>query len=101
MANVQVDHKKLKIHNPVLCGQCTLGACCRFGVEVDLFEAADILRMDLGISKPCSIFCAATGVFRRDLFSGRSCATGAVSFRGRTGDAGSTPRVRGSAVNFR
>lgn len=52
MAGVQVDHEKLKIHDPVLCGQCTLGACCRFGVEADLFEVADILKLDLGISKP-------------------------------------------------
>ena len=47
-----IDHKKLKIHDPALCRECTLGACCRYGVEVDLFEAARILAKDLAIARP-------------------------------------------------
>ncbi len=52
MGGRKVNHKKLKIHDPVLCRECVVGACCRYGVEVDLFEAARILKLSLDIPRP-------------------------------------------------
>ncbi|MFH0876753.1 MAG: YkgJ family cysteine cluster protein [Candidatus Omnitrophota bacterium] len=52
MKREKIDHKKLKIHDPVLCKECALGACCRYGVEVDLFEVARILTVPLEIARP-------------------------------------------------
>lgn len=41
-------------HKPdlALCKQCYQGSCCRHGVEVDLFEVARILKINLDIPKP-------------------------------------------------
>lgn len=46
--------KEKALHKPdlKLCKQCDKGACCRQGVEVDLFEAARILKLDLDIPRP-------------------------------------------------
>ncbi|MBI5873929.1 MAG: YkgJ family cysteine cluster protein [Candidatus Omnitrophica bacterium] len=46
------DHKKLKIHDPALCKECFRGSCCRWGVETDLLEVAQILEKRLDIPKP-------------------------------------------------
>ena len=40
------------VHDLTLCGVCTQGACCRDGVEVDLFEVARILQKPLDMPKP-------------------------------------------------
>jgi Fe-S-cluster containining protein len=37
-------HKKAGVHHPRLCQACQVGACCREGVEADLFEVARILK---------------------------------------------------------
>jgi hypothetical protein len=47
MKKKAVDHKKLGIHHLDLCKECVVGACCREGVEVDLYEVAAILKTDL------------------------------------------------------
>ncbi len=39
-------------NNSITCRDCGHGKCCREGVEVDLFEVADILRLPLDITKP-------------------------------------------------
>jgi Fe-S-cluster containining protein len=48
----KIDHKKHGIHDLKLCRICDKGACCREGVEVDLFEVARILKRTLTIAKP-------------------------------------------------
>jgi len=48
----KIDHNKLKIHNPKLCKICSQGSCCRWGVELDLMEVAQILQKKLDIPKP-------------------------------------------------
>jgi Fe-S-cluster containining protein len=46
-------HKRLGIHHPRLCKDCAVGACCREGVEVDLFEVSRILKkVSLDIAQP-------------------------------------------------
>lgn len=45
-------HKKFKVHDLKLCKTCSKGSCCRYGVEVDLFEMARILEEPLDIPKP-------------------------------------------------
>jgi Fe-S-cluster containining protein len=52
MKKKAVDHKKLGIHHLDLCKECVVGACCREGVEVDLYEVAAILKTDLDIPRP-------------------------------------------------
>lgn len=42
----------MKIHDLALCKICDQGSCCRHGVEVDLWEVADILKYRLDIPKP-------------------------------------------------
>ncbi len=50
--------KKRGRHKPdlALCSECYRGTCCRQGVEVDLFEVAQILKMKLDIPKPWFVF---------------------------------------------
>ncbi len=48
----KIDHEKLKIHDLKLCKECFLGSCCRWGVELDLLEVAQILQKRLDIPKP-------------------------------------------------
>ncbi|QAT16502.1 hypothetical protein BU251_01545 [Candidatus Velamenicoccus archaeovorus] len=47
---------KHKMRHGVICRACGFGRCCRDGVEVDLFEAARILKQlrnrPLGLAKP-------------------------------------------------
>lgn len=35
-----------------MCGVCGKGSCCRYGVEVDLFEVAVILKKNPSLPKP-------------------------------------------------
>ena len=47
-----LHYKKLKVHDPQLCKICSQGSCCRYGVELDLFEMVRILEQPLDIPKP-------------------------------------------------
>ena len=48
------ENKSHKKESPaiVVCRECGQGACCRDGVEADLFEVARILEESLDISRP-------------------------------------------------
>ncbi|MDD5019425.1 MAG: YkgJ family cysteine cluster protein [Candidatus Omnitrophica bacterium] len=48
--------KNVARHESVVCRGCGLGRCCREGVEVDLFEAAEILKRPLDIPRPWFIY---------------------------------------------
>jgi len=52
MARTKVDHKKMGIHDLRLCRECTVGSCCRDGVELDLLDVARILRKNPDVPKP-------------------------------------------------
>ncbi len=47
-----IDYNKLKIHDLKLCKVCQVGSCCRWGVELDLLEVAQILQKKLDLPKP-------------------------------------------------
>ena len=52
MARAKVDYKKMGVHDPRLCKECTVGRCCKDGVELDLLEVARILRRDPDVPQP-------------------------------------------------